>query len=234
MYSRMFFKYAVFFLTVLFITGCDKAKGPITSMDDLQKRVNSMTKLTQDVEQRRTELYGLIRVYNNQQEESKRFDIASVDTTIGAPEKELLQSMFRDEKDISFNGILKTIVQKNSEIAELNRQISEMKDQLPVPYEVRKNDTHYKIVIDYLVNYHRMKASEAKKVAYTTALIDDLLPGNQVWLMYNDGIVGTYVTQGGAKMAPLKFQRLAKKRLIEKSRLLSSDQRVSEMTAGSN
>ena len=220
----MFDKLIITTVLIISLVGCNKQGGEIKSMADLKQRVDKLSNLSKDVEGRRTELYRLIHQYNSQLPEKEQFDIASVDTTIGEPEKELVRAMFREEKDITYNGLLGTIINKNNEIRELENQISKLVNQLPAPYSVQKGDTHYDIVMNYLINQHGMNKKEAHQVAFKTAMIDDILPGNQVWLMYNNGIVGTYVTQGTAKVNPVTFQRLARKRLIEQSKVLSSTQ----------
>jgi hypothetical protein len=56
-----------------------------------------------------------------------------------------------------------------------------------------------------------------REIAWKTALVDNIMPGNKVWMVYADGILATYVSQGTAKVAPMTVQVIAKKRLLEKS-----------------
>ena len=201
-------------LLAVLIAACSENSGPIRSTKDLQTRVNQLSSLTREVEGIRSDLYGLIRTYNNQLPENKQFDISSMDTSMGASEKELLNTMFKEEKDITYNGLLKTIIEKNDEIRDLKEKIGDLENQLPVPYVVKRGDTQYEIVMKYLIRQHGLSRKVAQKVAFSTAMIDDILPGNQIWLMYKDGIVGTYVTQGSAKIKPLVFQMMVRKRLL--------------------
>ena len=142
----MFDKLIITTVLIISLVGCNKQGGEIKSMADLKQRVDKLSNLSKDVEGRRTELYRLIHQYNSQLPEKEQFDIASVDTTIGEPEKELVRAMFREEKDITYNGLLGTIINKNNEIRELENQISKLVNQLPAPYSVQKGDTHYDIV----------------------------------------------------------------------------------------
>jgi hypothetical protein len=206
---------------LLFFSCSNENNGPIQSMTDLQNRVTRLNDLNTKLETNRGQLYGLIRDYNKNLPESSQFDITSMDTVMGSSERELLRAMFKEEKDISYNGLLKTIITKNEQIAKLQENIAELESRLPVPYNVRRGDTHYEIVINYLTNQQGLSRKEAHKTAFQTALIDDLLPGNQIWMMYKDGIVGTFVTQGNAKISPMKMSMLAKKRLLEKSKGIS-------------
>ena len=50
-------------------------------------------------------------------------------------------------------------------------------------------------------------------------MTDNLLPGNRIWLSYNkeESIVGTFVTQGEAKIAPMTYEQRAKRNMINKA-----------------
>jgi len=215
---------------ILFFS-CNQGDQAPESLADLQVRVNELNNMNTNLDQQRNDLFKLIRDFNNTRPENEQFDITAMDTLMGAPERTLLKAMFADEKDISYSGLLKTIVEKNEAIAELKDQITDLSNQLPRPYLVRRGDTHYEIILDYLITEKGMSKSDANKTATRTALIDDILPGNQVWLMYKDGIVGTYVTQGDAKISPMKFISLAKKRMLEKVKAVSVNETKEPNTA---
>jgi len=203
-------------LAGLFIS-CNNNGGSIKNIENLQHRVAKLNELNQNIEHKRSEVYSLIREYNAARPDSARFDISSFDTLMGAPEKELLKAMFNEEKDISYSGLLKAIVQKNNEIVDLKTAINELRNQLPEPYLVKSGDTHYDIVLNYLMSKHTLSKSEALKVAWRTSLIDELLPNNEVWLMYRNGVVGSFVTQGTAPISPMTVHVLAKKKLLEQA-----------------
>jgi len=193
----------------------------------LQENYSELTELNNDLDQQRSELFKLIREYNSTHADSAdQFDIASIDTLLGASEKDLLRGMFKEEKDISYNGLLSTIIGKNDEIRELNDKIIGLNDQivslenkLPKAYVVQRGDTHYKIVRDFLVNQHGMDLKQAKEIAWKTVMTDNLLPGNRIWLSYDkeQSIIGTFVTQGDAKIAPMRYEQIAKKQMIQRA-----------------
>ena len=218
-------------VSILFILfSCNKTNQAPQSIADLQARVTELNDMNSNLDQQRNDLFHLIREFNNSRPESEQFDITSMDTLMGAPERTLLKAMFAEERDISYNGLLKTIVEKNDAIGELKKNIDELASQLPRPYLVQKGDTHYEIVVNYLMTAHGLNKKDAGAVANKTALIDDILPGNQVWLMYKDGVVGSYVTQGDARISPMKVIRLAKMRMIEKAKTIS----LNESAQGEN
>jgi hypothetical protein len=207
----------IIIVLISFFISCNNNNGSIKNIEDLQHRVAKLNELNQDIEHKRNEVYSLIREYNAARPDSAKFDITSFDTLMGAPEKELLKAMFNEEKDISYSGLLKAIVQKNNEIVDLKAKINELRNQLPEPYVIKPGDTHYDIVLNYLMTKHGLSKSEALKVAWRTALIDELLPNNEVWLMYRNGVVGSFVTQGIAPVSPMTVHVLAKQRLLEQA-----------------
>lgn len=201
----------------IFIIACSRNQGSVQSIEDLQKRVSKINDLNTQLEGKRSELFGQIREFNATLPDSEQFDITSMDTLLGAPEKQLLRSMFDQEKDISYSALLKTIVAKNEEVIDLQEQINDLREQLQKPYTVQPGDTHYDVVLDYLISQHGLTEKEALKVAWKTSLIDEILPGYQIWLMYKDGVVGSFVTQGTANVAPMTYHVLAKQKLIERA-----------------
>jgi LysM repeat protein len=205
----------------IYVYGCGD-KGEVKSIADLEKRVQEVNNMNTELEKQKTDLYGLVRQFNAKLPADQQFDITSMDTLIGAPERDLLRAMFKEEKDISYNGLLGAIIDKNKQIADLQEKIADLEKKMPIPYTVKKGDTHYQIVLNYLIASHQMTKKQAHEIAWKTALIDDILPGNRIWLMYENGMVGSFVTQGDAKISPMKVIRLAKKRMLEKAKITSS------------
>ncbi|MCB0732108.1 MAG: hypothetical protein KDC88_13850 [Ignavibacteriae bacterium] len=204
--------------------GC--SQNTQTSIEDLESRYTELNELNNDLEQQRSDFYKLIRDFNSTRTETDQFDIASMDTLLGLPERDLLTAMFKEEKDISYNGLLSNIIQKNEEIRTLNEEITglnekiaQLEEKLPKAYVVQKGDTHYKIVRDFLVNQYGLDKKQAREIAWKTVMTDNLLPGNRIWLSYNkeESIVGTFVTQGEAKIAPMTYEQIAKRNMINKA-----------------
>ena len=218
----MFFRYLFIGLFALFLLGCSKDEGPVSSMQELKERVDKINDLNKQADKKRGELFATIREFNKNRPENEQYDIAKIDTMLGESEQELLRTMFKNEQDITYKGLLKNILDKNAEIGDLRGEIADLYKQLPKPYLVKQGDTQYEIVMDFLVKDKGLSIKEAEKVAMQTAMVDDILPGNQVWLLFYEGNVGTYVTQGKAYMSPLRYQVVAKKQLIEKSKALGS------------
>lgn len=229
----MFRNFLIFMSIIGLFVSCSNDASSVKSIDDLQQRVAKLNKLNENLEGKRQQMFAFIREYNTTQPDSAQIDITALDTLMGAPEKELLKSMFNEEKDISYTGLLKDIVAKNEEIVGLNDEIARIREHLPVPYCVKPGDTHYNIVLNYLMNEYGLTQGDALKVAWRTALIDEILPNNEIWLMYRDGVVGSFVTQGTATISPMTVHVLAKQRLIDKikmdTRLMPVDSTIKKL-----
>jgi hypothetical protein len=61
--------------------------------------------------------------------------------------------------------------------------------------------------MDYLVDIQKLSKEEAKKLVDQTGLFDEIVPGNYIYLYYNDGVFGAFVTQGTAKYSPQVYKR---------------------------
>ena len=180
-------KYFSFLIVALFfITACnEEPKDEVTTLESLQAKVGELNNLNADLDKQRNELHSLIRTFNSERPENEQFDITAADTLMGAPERELLKAMFKSEENISYNGLLSKIIEKNDLISELNGKIAILENQLPKPYSVQAGDTHYDIVRNYLISQEGMDLKKAREIAFKTNMTDNILPGNKIWLLYN-------------------------------------------------
>jgi len=114
---------------------------------------------------------------------------------------------------------LKEIIQKNDEISSLKEEIFKIQQQLPKPYDVKKGDSHYKVCLKYLTEVEKLPKDKADELIDKVRLIEELLPGFQVWLFYKDNTFGTFVTQGKAKISPNRFAYITRKQALERANL---------------
>lgn len=128
------------FILVVMIAGCGKSAGPIKDANDLQKRMEKFHQMDYKVEKMRAELLTLIREYNANQPDSLQFDIASFDTSLTLPERQLLNSMFKENKDITYNGLLKTLVKIRKEMSELQSNVMDVMEQFTSPESLNPNE----------------------------------------------------------------------------------------------
>ena len=138
-------------------------------------------------------------------------------TTLSAGEAAVLRTMLSREKDVSTQGLLREILSTRSEIEELEGRIDLLKEQLPTPESVARGDSHLRMATDWLQANHGLEKKEADRLARRALLTDQLAPGMEVWHFYADGVYGTTVSQGTAKVSPY-FLNVHKMRTLERER----------------
>ncbi len=129
----------------------------------------------------------------------------------------LLQTMLSNEDDISLKGLLQQILDTRDNITDLEDEIDALKRELPTPTVVGRGDTHLGLASDYLVKNHGLSQSEAERLAHRSLLTNNLAPGMEVWHFYADGVYGTTVTQGTARVSPF-FLNIREKRKLQGER----------------
>ncbi len=129
----------------------------------------------------------------------------------------LLQTMLSREEDISLTGLLQQVLDTRDRIGELEDEIDLLKSELPTPSIVQRGDSHLGLATDYLVANHGLTKDEASELAHRSLLTNNLAPGMEVWHFYADGVYGTTVTQGTARVSPF-FLNIREKRKLREER----------------
>lgn len=135
--------------------------------------------------------------------------------SLNGDEAALLNTMLSREEDISLKGLLNEILDTRKTIASLEDHIDELKGQLPTPDIVKRGDTHSELAIDYLVKNHALDRKEAGKLARRSLLTENIATGMEVWHFYADGVYGTTVTQGTARVSPYFLNVRSRRKLRE-------------------
>ncbi len=128
-------------------------------------------------------------------------------------EVELLRRKLEAEEDVTYQGLVKDILSKQERIDDLRAEIEELKGRLPVPVVVQRGDNHLGIAMDYLTNEIGLSEEEAKEAVLRSLLTDRLVAGHEVWNFYENGVYGTAVTQGSAKVSPYFLNVQAEKKI---------------------
>lgn len=206
-------------LMLFFFFGCGSDK--VDNIQDFQTLVQKIDQKNQDINSKQSEITELIRKYNQNVPEGKRVDIVFGDTAMGmnVKQKQIVEDLLKQEKDVTWNGLLKEIIQKNDEISSLKEEIFKVQKQLPKPYDVKRGDTHEKVCMKYLLEVEKLDKKKAEELVDKVRLIEELLPGFQVWLFYKDDVFGTFVTQGKAKISPNRFAYITRKQALERANM---------------
>lgn len=201
-----------FLTAIALLSGCQEK----SNFEDFVRAEQQINERQQDILKQSDELNKLIREVNKKFPDKK----ITLDTALGftKEQEELLMTMIQQEKDVSTKGLLQKVLDAEKQIEDLQKKIKEITDKLPAPHVVKKGETHRKIAMEYLMNVHNLDEKKAKELVDRVALIDAMEVGYNVWLYYNDGVFGTFVTQGDAKISPYKLSRMVRRRELERAR----------------
>lgn len=192
------------FAGLAILSACSSEPANVQEFQELVQKLDAKNNQIVSVNQ---EIRQLVREYNTQVPPSQRVALTGVDS-LGFSEKQqqVLSELLQMEENVSYRGLLQQIVDKNAEVWDLAGQVAELRDKLPVPRRVKGGDTHFDLVMLYLKNEKSLDEKTARDLAEKTMLIDELVPGFDVWMYYNDGTFGTFVTQGTAPVSPNKYK----------------------------
>ena len=205
--------------------------GCATEIETFEELVERLNATEQEIRAKQEEIQTTIATYKESNPDDE-VDVESLTNMALNPEHEaILNDMLATEADVSYRGLVQEIIDTRGEVAELQQQMQDLRDDLPAPYSVQSNDSHLQVALQYLMENHGLSAAEARDVVEQTALVENLNVGNQVWLLYKDGILGTYVTQGTADMSPGRAQRIARARINRTISTLTEERDAAEARA---
>jgi len=197
------------------ISACSSKPENVADFQDLVGRLDQKTN---SIQQMNKEMSDLVRQYNQGKSPEERVKFSGIDS-LGFDEKQqsALKDMLDKEENVNYRGLLQKIVEKTDEAASLQSEIENLRAKLPAPKRVKMGDTHFLVAKDYLVKEQGLDEKSAKALIDRVALIDEVVPGFDIWLYYNDGVFGTYVTQGSSRISPNKYKYSIRKEQIGKA-----------------
>ncbi len=116
-------------------------------------------------------------------------------------QKQKLEVRVKAEKDSSYRALLQEVIDKDKEITGLNEQIAKLKAVLPKPDTAHSGDNHYSMALKYL-RKKGISEEKAKNLINKVNIMEKLAPGFEVYHFYSNGVYGTWVNQGRAKVSP--------------------------------
>jgi hypothetical protein len=132
-------------------------------------------------------------------------------------QRDVLNQMVADEKDVSYKSLLEKIVADRDTIQNLQERVMHLEQSLPDKFVVaKKNDRHHDLAMSYLVNEAQVAPDKAKALLAQSDQTDELVPGNKVWFSYDakQDSFRTYVTRGEAAQTPLAVRRALQRQLV--------------------
>jgi type II secretory pathway component PulM len=196
--------------------------GPKASpkMKQMEETVQQIQQLETSIQEKQNEVFSVLNEYKKKTGE----DLPEVNIMNLSPEqKKVLEEKIKNEKDVSIKSLLQDILDKNSDIQNLNARVQELETLLPKPHVVDKGENHYQIAMNFLLNEKGLDKAKAMELVERTALFEPIIPGFKVWNFYAEDEYGTFITQGTAPISPNQIQRKVKKELVD-----AKDQAIAE------
>jgi hypothetical protein len=165
----------------------------IASLDHLSEELD---RLQGDVQRKNQEIARLLEDY--QKRGGKLPDTFGPDLT--DEQRELLARRFNQEK-LGLRSTLQDILDRDKEIAGLKQRIAEIETFMPTSVAVKDGETHEAVVRRFL-RERGIDDVRAGSLLEHVSLQDPLLPGHRVWVYYQHGALGTWVTTGDAPASP--------------------------------
>jgi len=204
---------AAYFLINFFVISPEKGKpGKVSDIGEVKSVVGKIRKLESDVQEKQNEMFRLMKQYKNNT--GKPLPVVN-SMNLSKEEKEVLQRMINEERDISVKSLIQNTLDKDKQIGNLQLRINELEEKLPSPHVVQRGDSHFDIALNFLKNKKEIETEQAKELINRSMLYDNLIPGFKVWNYYSEGVFGSFITQGDADVSPNYVRRKAKKKIID-------------------
>ncbi len=202
-----------------------KSKSPGLSIEmSPQDMVMKIQQLEKEIKSKHSNIFKLISTYKSQTGENFR-GLNLLDLT--KREKKLLEKRIKEEKSVTIKSLLSNILKNSDQISNMKNVIYDLMKKLPTPTTVQKGENHFQLAYEYLIKTIGIEKELAIKLVRKSVLLDSLAPGFKVWNFFNNGIFGTFVTQGIAKVSPGKLHRIVKERLIaQKEKAITENKKL--------
>jgi len=217
----------VVLLSLLLAFGCKKKTSE--KVESEMATAQKIKKLEMDINARQDQMNELLRQYVSE----GGSDVGEVVGQNLTPEqKAVLEKKLRSEEGIGYRDLISEILDKQEAIEELKVSVQDLEKKLPNGILVNRGDTHMQLAENFLVKEKGLDPEEAKKLIEQNYLMDEMVPGFKVWHFYDDGVYGTFVTQGSASVSPYRHVRRKKQKLIkEKNEAVSQRDMLKEQKA---
>ncbi|MEW5765425.1 MAG: hypothetical protein ACOYXN_09985 [Acidobacteriota bacterium] len=187
---------------------CKRESKEVTSQ---MATANKIAKLEQEIDVKQEKVNQLLRQYVQEGGQ----DIGSVvGQTLTPEQKAVLEQKLKQEQGIGYRDLINDILAKQKDVEDLKVQVQELEKKLPAAVLVQRGDRHYELAMNYLTKEKGLDAAAAKKLVEQVNLMDELVPGFKVWNFYDNGVYGTFVTQGEASVSPYRVIQRAKQELV--------------------
>lgn len=215
MISRVLFGILVF-SAAAWLASCG---GKHMSIDEFQSMAREAEEHSSAVASLQEEIRDILQSYNQTVGPDRRLALQlDPDFGLNAEESGRLRSHIESEQDESCRGLLEEILVLQERISAEHEQLHDITARLPEPHRVKRGENHYTLCMNYLRQEHGLSIGAADSLVARVALSGDIIEGFHVWFYFQDGVFGTFVTQGDAHISPTVFAKVVKKHLLEQAR----------------
>ena len=121
-------------------------------------------------------------------------------------QRKALEDRIKNEKNSSYQALLQEVIDKDKTIKDMNDKLAKLQSELPKPDVARPGESHYGLAMRFLTKQGVTK-SDAKKLIDNVNIMDKLAPGMEVYHFYSNGVYGTWVAKGHARISPSELNR---------------------------
>ena len=194
---------------LVFSLACKRESSKVSNEMETARKI---AKLEQDINGKQDQMNQLLQKYI--QEGGKDVG-AVVGQTLTPEQKAVLEQKLQKEEGIGYRDLISDILKQQKAVEDLKVQVQDLEKKLPAAVVVKRGDKHLDIAMNYLTKEKGLDPATAKKLALQTNLMDELVPGFKVWNFYDNGVFGTFVTQGDAQVSPYRVIQKAKQDLVD-------------------
>jgi hypothetical protein len=162
------------------------------SLDGLAKE---LARLQQDVQRKNKEIGSLLDAYEKQ---GGRLPDGFGGGNLTEEQRKLLAQRFQQER-LGVGATLQDILDRDREIAGLQRRIAEIQGVVPTSIVAKPGDTHAGLVRAFL-SARGLSQAEISRLMAQVSLHPTLTTGNRVWILLRPGQLGTWVTAGDSRL----------------------------------
>jgi len=128
----------------------------------------------------------------------------SLPSSIGAEltdeQRALLSERIKSER-MGTASLLQDLLAKDKELQDLRKRLTDVNGRLPDSVIAADGQRHERIAMDYLTG-KGLNTEDAYTLVSQASLTEPLIQGFRVFLLYQNGQFGTWVTQGNANTSP--------------------------------
>ena len=196
---RREFKVLIAMVMAGFLVACTMGQGKSNGVSSQMETAQKIAKIEKQIDSNQQEMDSLVKLYVQQGGQ----DVGSlVAQGLSPDQRQVLEAKLKNEESIGYRDLISDILAKQKAVEDLKVKVQDLEKTLPSPVDVTRGERHADIAMAYLTKEKGLDEGTAKKLVQQVNLMDELVPGFKVWNFYSNGVYGTFVTQGDAKVSP--------------------------------